>query len=686
MRSLVALFFIGHCVSLCGAEHWPAPGWKDVDPAAVGMDEARLEAARDYALTGGGSGMILRHGSVVMRWGDQKQRYDLKSTTKSIGVTALGLAVADDKVRLDDLAIKHHPRLGVPPEENREAGWVEKITLRQLASQTAGFEKPGGFVPLLFEPGTQWHYSDSGPNWLAECLTFVYRKDMNELLFERIFSPIGIDRDDLVWRKHQYRPHQIEGISRREFGSGISANVEALSRIGYLYLRDGRWKDRVLLPMGFVEEATSTSSDVAKLPVHDPTNYGNASRHYGLLWWNNADGALPGVPRDAFWSWGLYDSLIVVMPSLDIVAVRAGKSWEREGDDHYAVLRPFLGPIARSVDDGDEEAQNSESAPTPDSPVIDSMKWAPPESIIRMAKGSDNWPITWGDDGQLYTAYGDGRGFEPFVEKKLSLGLARVEGSPESLRGENLRSTIEEPGDGRRGRKGSGLLMVDGVLYLWLRNADRKGAEGQLAWSEDRGRTWTEAEWRFGEFGYPTFVNFGRDYAGARDEFVYSVTPDGRSAYEPADRFILMRVLKDRIRDREAYEFFAGLTSDTPKWSKDATDRQAVFEHAGACLRSGISYCAGLDRYLWWQQIPNGGADTRSQGGIGIYDAPEPWGPWTTAYYAEQWDVGAGETGSFPTKWMSDDGRTLHLVFSGDDHFCVRKVQITLRAKNNIGK
>ncbi len=63
---------------------------------------------------------------------------------------------------------------------------------------------------------------------------------------------------------------------------------------------------------------------------------------------------------------------------------------------------------------------------------------------------------------------------------------------------------------------------------------------------------------------------------------------------------------------------------------------------------------------------------------FGVFGAPEPWGPWTTIYYTYNWDVGAGETGSFPTKWMSADGKTMYLVFSGNDSFSVRKVTISL--------
>lgn len=56
-----------------------------------------------------------------------------------------------------------------------------------------------------------------------------------------------------------------------------------------------------------------------------------------------------------------------------------------------------------------------------------------------------------------------------------------------------------------------------------------------------------------------------------------------------------------------------------------------------------------------------------------------PWGPWTTAFYTERWDVGPGETSSFPVKWMSPDGTDVHLVFSGDDAFSVRKATIIRR-------
>ncbi len=141
----------------------------------------------------------------------------------------------------------------------------------------------------------------------------------------------------------------------------------------------------------------------------------------------------------------------------------------------------------------------------------------------------------------------------------------------------------------------------------------------------------------------------------------------------------MARVPLGQIRERGAYEFFKALDpASQPAWTRNIRERGAVFVNPGRCYRSGISYHAGLKRYLWCQILPfsTDPRGPRFQGGFGIYEAPEPWGPWHTVFYTENWDVGPGETSSFPTKWMSPDGRTCHLVFSGDDSFSVRRVEL----------
>ena len=73
-------------------------------------------------------------------------------------------------------------------------------------------------------------------------------------------------------------------------------------------------------------------------------------------------------------------------------------------------------------------------------------------------------------------------------------------------------------------------MCVDGIIYMWVRNADGDGHSGRLGWSADHMKTWTWADWTFAEFGHPSFVNFGCNYAEARDDYVYITSHDNGSA------------------------------------------------------------------------------------------------------------------------------------------------------------
>ena len=85
-----------------------------------------------------------------------------------------------------------------------------------------------------------------------------------------------------------------------------------------------------------------------------------------------------------------------------------------------------------------------------------------------------------------------------------SISYDQTTGSVESigLKSTRIRSaTGEQTGDGAEGKKASGLLMIEGVLYLWARNA----GNSQLAWSSDHAQTWTWCDWRFEtSFGCPS--------------------------------------------------------------------------------------------------------------------------------------------------------------------------------------
>lgn len=361
-------------------------GWTRVAAAAdVGMDQALLDQAVNYAQTSGtvnatdNAGMIVRRGRVVASWGDIDKRYDMKSTTKSIGGMALGLAMANGLL-LSDSAASRLPTIGDKPLANAATGWLDNITIEQLATHTSGFVKdddltaaPEPAAPtLVSEPGTTWRYSDVGLNWLAEVLTAVLTQDLSTALQANVWTTLGLNSSsgqagggalsDVHWRDNQYRDQAGKPYYNRELASGMFVNANAMARVGLLFLRKGLWaNDQRVLDEQFVTTVSTPVAANAALPNPEAAEYPGATTNYGVLWWTNANGQLPNVPRDAFWAWGLGDSLIVVIPSLDIVAVRAGaqaapasspqgRVWnDDDWNGDYSVLAPFLDPIVQSV-------------------------------------------------------------------------------------------------------------------------------------------------------------------------------------------------------------------------------------------------------------------------------------------------------------------------------------------------
>jgi CubicO group peptidase (beta-lactamase class C family) len=641
---------------------------------------------------------------------NRNQKHHTASMVKGLaGGMSLMVAMNDGMISPDNLVRQYVPQWAA--DDIKSA-----ITVRELATHTSGLDdaEEGGLpheqlagwkgdfwkrlpvpddpftlsrdaAPLLFPPGTVLSYSNPGFAMLGYAVTAALKgtvdQDIRSLLQNRIMSPIGVPSGE--WRCGYGLTFTVDGFPLVPTWGGGQYSPDATARVGRLLLRRGEWDGSYLLSPAVVQEATTR-------PFPGLPGYGLPG------WWGNVDNdghqISPSLPRDAFYAIGAGHQVVLVIPSLNMIMVRNGESIDGAAfaispeSNYFLALEntlfvPLMATVVRPMETKAQDKSVTATvtgggiAPYPPSPVIKGIAWAPISEIFRRAQGSDNWPLTWADDDTLITAYGDGYGFHPKAPEKLSLGFAVISGAPPDFSGVNLRSpTGEQKGEGEDGKKASGMLMVDGVLYMWVRNA----GNSQLAWSGDRGKTWTWSAWKFTtSFGFPAFLNFGRNYEGAKDGYVYVYSHDNDSAYEPADRMVLARVPKGEINIKGAYEFFDGLeSSGNPAWTRDISRRQAVFIHRDKCFRSSISYHPKLKRYLWTQAFP--GDNRFSAGGFGIYDAPEPWGPWTTVHFTEKWDVPPGEMGSFPTKWMGDDGRTLYLVFSGIDAFSVRKATLSL--------
>jgi hypothetical protein len=302
------------------------------------------------------------------------------------------------------------------------------------------------------------------------------------------------------------------------------------------------------------------------------------------------------------------------------------------------------------------------------------------------APGSDIWPITWAADDNLYTPWGDGGGFGGTNQiGRVSFGVARVTGGRRDYRGENIAGGVDAPHAAPFRGKSEGILALGSTLYLW-RDGDASSLEyfkfAELWRSDDWGATWRAAGVRFSKSGgdfapgdagifAPAFLQFGKAYAGARDDFVYVYTPD---IIDPTHwnvrmpgRINLLRVPRNQIESRRAFEFFAGLDAKgEPRWTDASAERQPTWQDpVQGTHRIAVSYNPAVKRYLLTTITID------RSGWMSLYDAPEPWGPWThvhTEHNPERWGT-LTIIFTFVNKWLGADGRDFVIVHTKNDRW-----------------
>ena len=341
------------------------------------------------------------------------------------------------------------------------------------------------------------------------------------------------------------------------------------------------------------------------------------------------------------------------------------------------------------------------ASPYPPSRVVAEMTldWS---THTRMAQGSDNFQLTWADDDNLYGAWGDGGGFGGSNSVgRVGLGVARIEGSPNAYRGFNVWGGNNAEHAATFDGKSWGMISVDATLFMWTVPDNPQGKTYrnhyeyvELARSCDHAATWTKANWRFLEsenVTIPTFLNFGKDNGAVPVEFgdyVYSyfIRPQhpgieqagahgvGLIVHKPGAIYLARVRQRNLLGNKSDYEFFRGLDRNgDPLWGTVA-EKRPVFEDS-----NGVGWCMSASYNPYLKRVvlctEHG---VSSQGTLGIFDAPSPWGPWTTVkYYEPSLPFGASRKGStlpwrnnvffaaFATKWLDGDSFTLNFTGAG---------------------
>lgn len=303
----------------------------------------------------------------------------------------------------------------------------------------------------------------------------------------------------------------------------------------------------------------------------------------------------------------------------------------------------------------------------------------------------DTFPMTWADDGEIYASAGDPN----WGGKNDGLDVEKFSGMPPDYKITRVNPMSDFKGSGGEGTKPSGMISVNGVLYLAFQNLlgakppahgpqnQGQGKEGQLSQhgsdamivsSHDHGRTWTPAIKEMkgpmfpgNTFGGPAFVNTGRDNANAPDGYVYAVSTD---QWDNGSTLRVGRVPADRIEDRNSWEWISELKdNDHPLWSKDLEKAVSVFTDDGHISLPDMVYVASIKRYVlltWSLKKPFSPFDGTE---LSIYDAPHPWGPFTLVHREGVWE--SVDMNPYcprlPLKWLQEKDHELvgWIQFSG---------------------
>ena len=260
--------------------------------------------------------MIVRRGHVVAEgwWApySAERPHLLYSLTKSFTSIAVGLAIADGLLSLDDRVVDVLPD-HVPADVSAQG---RRITVHHLLSMTAGHgtdslddawrlepaDLTKGFlrVPFTEPEGTRHTYDNATTYVLARMVERVTGRGLPELLAARLFGPLGVEHAE--WDRL---------ASGAAFGfHGLHLTTEAVAAFGELLLRGGRWGDRQLVPQEWVQLATRRHVDTPQL--EDGSGSPDFLHGYGYQFW---------MSRDGYFGNGSFGQQCVVVPPHDLVVV-----------------------------------------------------------------------------------------------------------------------------------------------------------------------------------------------------------------------------------------------------------------------------------------------------------------------------------------------------------------------------
>ncbi|MBV6492298.1 MAG: hypothetical protein LDLANPLL_00291 [Turneriella sp.] len=328
---------------------YPGAEWPRTAPEKMGINREKLKMLEEYLFTTTGKEeerkgirtdvfVLVRNGNIVFeKYGrafHKNRKHLVWSVTKSFINTLTGMAVLDGKIKPEDKAATYFTPLATEGKNNilidhllrMSSGlfWSEGYEASPLKSSviamlyTRGRNDMATFAAsqdLEYTPGTHWYYSSGTTNILTAILKNIYGNDFENLIFQRLFKTIGM----------RFTTFERDGALTPVGSSYLYTTGQDLARLGYLYLHDGVWQARRLLPEKWVRYTTTMAPAYYTTELNEEDKEDNP----GAQWYinqgipeRNQERPWKDAPPDTFAALGHWGQSLFVIPSLDIVAVR----------------------------------------------------------------------------------------------------------------------------------------------------------------------------------------------------------------------------------------------------------------------------------------------------------------------------------------------------------------------------
>ena len=259
--------------------------------------------------------MVLRHGKVLAEgwWAPYAPnlKHTLYSLSKSFTSSAIGLAVGEGKLTVDDKIVSFFPK-DVPATISEN---LAKMRVRDLLTMSTGHDKDStpslresgdsnwvkSFLaqPVTHEPGTFFVYNSGATYMLSAIVQKITGQTLLEYLTPRLFAPLNIEGVD--W--------EVDPNGINTGGWGLRVKTEDIAKFGQMYLQKGMWKGKRILSEAWVNEATSKHIQSKGGSRKEEEN--DWQQGYGYQFWRCRHGAYRGD--------GAYGQYCIVMPKEDMV-------------------------------------------------------------------------------------------------------------------------------------------------------------------------------------------------------------------------------------------------------------------------------------------------------------------------------------------------------------------------------